>query len=186
MNLRNFYLTALMAASFLLISSCTRKERATTVPIIYLAKPVRQNITKLSTITGSFDFRSEDMAYYGNFIAMRDGNLIKIKVYGPFGVKSRSIVLDPESVKSPIFRYILGFTDTLTGKVLKNGNEYEFDGFHVVLNDSGDILLVKGRDIKIFLNGYKKIEGVKVPHKVRVWYKDTSLRIGLKEVKTVK
>ena len=186
MNSRNFYLTALITISFILINSCKRKERITTVPLIYLAKPVRQNFSALSSITGSFHIKSEDFTYYGNFIGWKDKNLIKIKVYGPFGMKAKTIIVRPEDTKSPILKYILGLSDTIKGYALKIGNEYKFEEYKVTLNDSGDILLVGSENIKIFFSSYKKIKDVRVPFKVRVGYKNMSLTLSIKEVSIAK
>ena len=183
MNSKSSYLTALTVTLLLLISSCTRKEQVTTVPVPYLANPIRESLSKITFVTGSFNLKNEDLSYYGNFIAKRDGKVIKVKVYGPFGMKSGNITFNADSIKSPILKYVLGFTDTLSGIALKKGNEYEFSGFRLIFDNSGNLLFVSGKDIKIFLNSYKKIEGAKVPFKVRVWYKGTSLLMKLKEVK---
>ncbi len=164
-------------------SACRRGEQKAVVPALPVALKIRTEtgLNEIFSLTGFFDYSSENLSFTGNFWLVKDTTL-RVKVFGPLGLGRQEFTI--RDFGHDILNFIFGFADTLTGLLIVRDNTFTSpDGsFSFTTGKDARVLYVSTDEYKIYLMDYKKRRRLNIPHKIRVVYRDGVINIRIKQV----
>jgi len=184
-----FYLRDLTSLLLILLisTSCVHREAGRPVSTAYFLDAIarKTGLKKDFTAAGKFSLESESLNYAGNFFLIKNKNGIKLRVYGPFGIKAQEIKINSDEIQDTTFLYLLGYYPQIRGEVIKRGDTYYLrknDKVTLKIDKRGNILLVSLKGVKIFLSNYKRFQNYEMPERIIVRKGMQILRINLLKV----
>ncbi len=169
------------------VTSCAHREVGHPVSAAYFLDTIarKTGLKEDFTVTGKFSLESESLNYAGNFFLIKNKKGIRLRVYGPFGVKAQEIEIRPDEIQDTTLLYLLGYYPQIEGVLIRRGYTYYFgkdNKITIKIDNSGNILLVSLKGVKIFLSNYKRFQNHEMPEKIIVRKGMQTLRINLLKV----